>query len=117
MGEWKTMESAPKKRPILAWCVMDKTDDTNCALCCPDQIKLYTTGGYRLCLYHAHGEGLSYAPTGYHIVVWGGAFDDSTHEYQGANLPDWWFVEHSEFECVANPTHWQELDPPPPGEL
>lgn len=91
-------ENTPRDRPILAYCDHDAgmSSETN-----PE-----------MTLYEAHGEGTSYAPTGYHIVVWGGSFDDSTWEYPDqASLPDWWFTEHSEFECAANPIIWWELPP------
>ena len=100
MTEWQSMDTAPKDRPILAWCdheadpfTTGKTDD----------------GRTTLTLYAAHYEGLSHAPTGHHIVEWGGAFDDSTWESPGAHLPDWWFVAGSEFEVAANPIKWMHL--------
>jgi hypothetical protein len=101
MSTWQPIETAPKDKPILAWC--DHEADP--------YVEDEEAG--RLTLYAAHGEGLSYAETGYHIIEWGGAFDDSTYEYQGASLPDWWFVVGSEFEVTANPTHWMPLPPPP----
>ena len=91
------IETAPKDRPILVWCdheadpfIGGKTAD----------------GRDFLTLYAAHSEGMSHAPTGYHIVEWGGAFDDSSWEYTGASLPDWWFVAGSDFEVAANPVLW-----------
>ena len=102
----RDMATAPKDRPILAWCEKGGTAST-CPYCDTYQ---EGEGDGRLCLYHAHAECLAAAPTGFHILVWGGAFDDSTWEYPNlANLPDWWFVEHSEFEMAANPTLWWEL--------
>jgi len=90
--------TAPKDRPILAWCDHEadprSLDDT----------------GKKLTLYAAHAEGLSHAPTGYHIVEWGGAWADS-QEDGGGNLPDWWFVVGSEFEQAANPVRWWPLPP------
>lgn len=92
--------NTPKDHPILAWC--------------NHETEPYHLGDGRLTVYGAHAEGLSHAPTGFHIVEWGGAFDDRTWEYQnGAHLPDWWFVAGSEFEVVANPTHWCELPDKP----
>lgn len=104
MSQWQTIDTAPKDRPILAWC--DHEADPWEAGRTPD-------GRRRLTLYAAHAEGMGHAPTGWHIVEWGGAFDDSTWEEPGANLPDWWFVAGSEFEVAANPTHWQPLPEPP----
>lgn len=65
----------------------------------------------RLTLYGAHTEGLSHVDDGPHVLVWGGAFDDSTWESPDACLPDWWFLNGSEFEVTANPTHWMPLPP------
>lgn len=97
------MDTAPKDRPILAWC--DHEAD-------PFTEGKTADGRTILTLYAAHGEGLSYAPTGFHIVEWGGAFCDSPDD-GGANLPDWWFVAGAEFEVVANPVRWWPL----PAEL
>ncbi|AKR55744.1 Phage protein [Devosia sp. H5989] len=89
------MSTAPKDRPILAWC--DHEADP------------YHDGD-RLTIYAAHAEGLSYAPTGFHIVEWGGGFTDvGEYGVVEASLPDWWFVCGSEFECAANPTQWCDL--------
>lgn len=103
----KTMRpiaDAPKDHPILAWC--DHEAD-------PYIIEDLPDGRTRLTLYAAHAEGTSHAPTGWHIIEWGGGFDDSTWEYPGAYLPDWWFVAGSEFEVAANPTHWTDLPEQP----
>ena len=90
------MKSAPKDRPILAWC--DHEADP------------FVGEDGRLTLYAAHAEGLGHAPNGFHILEWGGSFDDSTWEYPNqASLPDWWFVAGSEFEMAANPIVWWEL--------
>lgn len=94
------IDAAPKDRPILAWC--DHEADPI--------VKNQETGG--LTLYGAHGEGLSYAPTGWHIVEWGGGWSDS-EEDGGGWLPDWWFVAGSEFEVAANPVAWTELPEKP----
>jgi len=97
---WMPIETAPKDRPILAWC--DHEADVGIA----DE----TTG--RLTLYAAHAEGLSHAPTGWHILEWGGGWQDSCED-GGAGLPDWWFVVGSEFEMAANPINWMPLPSPP----
>lgn len=60
-------------------------------------------------IYGGHTEGLSHVEDGPHVVMWGGAFDDSTWEAQGARMPDWWFQYGSSFEVTANPTHWMPL--------
>jgi len=101
---WYEIETAPKDEPILGWC--DHEAD-------PWKAGETADGRSILTLYAAHAEGLGHAPTGLHIIEWGGGFDDSTWEYPGASLPDWWFVVGSEFEIAANPTHWQPLPEPP----
>ena len=95
----QTIETAPKDRPILAWC--DHEAD-------PYHV------GDRLTIYAAHAEGLSHAPTGFHIIEWGGGFTDvGEYGVVEASLPDWWFVCGSEWEQAANPTHWCDLPAPP----
>lgn len=101
----KVMKDAPKDRKILAWCESGCAD-TTCGYC--DGYEDGDGEGKHLCLYHAHAEGLSSAPTGFHILVWGGGWSES-YEDGGGYLPDWWFVAHSEFEIAANPTMWWEL--------
>jgi hypothetical protein len=98
----QSMDTAPKDgTSILAWC------DHEADPVVEDEAKGTLT------LYAAHYEGLSHAPTGWHIVTWGGAWDDSTHEYSGGSLPDWWFVAGTNFEVAANPVAWTPLPPPP----
>lgn len=102
MKKWQTIENAPKDKPILAWCNHEA-----------DPYVEDAQAG-RLTTYGGHCEGLSHASDGYNIVEWGG----ETSEYGDYgeclySIPDWWFVVGSEFEVVANPTHWQPLDPPP----
>lgn len=103
MDDGRSMETAPRDgTKILAWCDHEADpyyeDDG-----VPD-------GPARLTLYAAHAEGMCHAPTGFHIIEWGGAYDDGTWEYpdQGS-LPDWWFVAGSEYEVAANPTRWWPL--------
>lgn len=106
------METAPKDTPILAWCdheagldEQDRYDD--------EQDRYNEERGnkspHRLTLYLGHAEGIMHAPTGWHIIEWGGSWDDSNHEYQGGYMPDWWFVAGSEFEMAANPMCWYPL--------
>lgn len=101
----RDISTAPKDRPILAYCNHEAD---------PWEGQPTTDGRSTLTLYAAHAEGLSHAPTGFHIVEWGGAFDDSSWEYPNEScLPDWWFVAGSEFEVAANPTHWMPLPDAP----
>ncbi len=95
------MKDAPKNTPILAWCDHEAGP----------WLERGTSG--KLTLYAAHAEGASHAPTGFHIIEWGGAFDDRSHEdfHEAAHLPDWWFVAGSEFEVAANPIRWWPLPP------
>lgn len=94
------IETAPKDKPILAYC------NHEIDICYDETTK-------RLTIYAAHYDGMSHCETGWHIVEWGGEFDDSTWEQPGAHLPDWWFVAGTDFEVAANPTHWMELPTPP----
>lgn len=89
------MSKAPKGEPILALIERDLKK------CGGGECK-----GRYLCMYHAHGEGMGYLTAGIAVIEWGGAFDDSSHEYTGAFLPDWWFLSGSDFEVVANPVAW-----------
>lgn len=94
------MDTAPKDRPILAWCVHEAD---------PYHIE----GTNKLTLYGAHCEGLGHVLDGANVLVWGGGFCD-TGEYGEvmAELSDWWFAKDSEFECPANPICWAEITEP-----
>jgi hypothetical protein len=91
----RPMDEAPKDRPIVAWCV-DGADEG------PGE-------DGRLSIYKAHAEGLSHVSDGWHVLEWGGAWDDRTHEFDGGWLPDWWFRVDSDFEVAANPVGWFPL--------
>lgn len=97
---WQPIETAPRDgTPILG-------------LCAHAADPYFSEDGKSLTVYDAHTEGLSHVEDGPHVLVWGGAFDDSTREEpNGANLPDWWFLRGSEFEVTANPTHWRPIPP------
>jgi len=97
-ARWQPIETAPRDRLILAWC--DHEADP------------YSRDDINLTTYAAHAEELSHAPTGHHIVEWGGGWAES-YEDGGGEMPDWWFVAGSEFEVVANPTHWMPLPAAP----
>lgn len=98
-SEPQLISTAPKDKPILAWC--DHESD-------PYELGRTCDGRSKLTLYAGHAEGLRHAPTGWHIVEWGGGWSDSIDD-GGAWMPDWWFVAGSEFEIAANPTHWLPL--------
>lgn len=96
---WLPIESAPTDRPIVGWCKHYEAQ--------PDERG-------RLDTYHGHAEGLGHVEDGPHVIEWGGAYDDSTWEFPNqASCPDWWFRFGSEFEEVANPTHWMPLPEAP----
>lgn len=100
--KWKPMETAPKDRPILAWCVK-QCSNPGCENESP----------FGLCLYHAHAEGLASAKPGFNILEWGGSWDVGTWEDPHAGyLPDWWFVRNTDFEVVASPILWTDIEPP-----
>lgn len=92
---WQSIDTAPKDKPILGW--IDSLDDD-----CPN------CGPLNLCLYHMHLDvGISRSVSGPAVIVWGGSWDDRNYENPGGGyLPDWWFRYGSDFEEVANPTHW-----------
>lgn len=91
---WRPIETAPKDgTAIVGWCVH-----------AADPYFENESAG-RLTTYGAHAEGLSRVQDGPHVVVWGGEYDDTDDGY----IPDWWFLAGSDFETVANPTHWMPL--------
>lgn len=95
MGWNLDMGAAPKDRPILARLVKHE----HCPHCSDEG---------RLCLHHAHAEGLSEADAGPNVIVWGGAWEDGWED-GGGSLPDWWFVIDSEYEIAAMPVAWCEI--------
>ncbi len=101
MAEWQPIESAPQDNTlILGWCNHEADpyqDPEN-----PNWITVYA----------AHCDGLSHVENGPHVLVWGGAVDDHPDD-GGAQIPDWWFLNGSEFEVVANPTHWMPIPAQP----
>ena len=101
---WQPMATAPKDRPRLGWCV--HAADPNFVE--PED----ASGRSRLTLYGAHTEGLSHVSDGPHVLEWGGAWDDRTHEYDGGWMPEWWFRSDSEFEVTANPVLWMDIPTP-----
>jgi len=103
---WQPIETAPKDRPIIGLCSHAADpfweDDK----------------GKRITTYAAHAEGLGRVPDGPHVLVWGGSYHGSEDE-GNCYIPDWWFRAGSEWEEVANPTHWaplpaDEVSPPGP---
>lgn len=99
-SDWQPIETAPKDKPILGWCVHDADP--------------YWEGESHLTLYSAHCEGLSHVEDGPNVLVWGGAWDDRSYEEPNAGyLDDWWFQYGSEFEVAANPTHWMPIPESP----
>lgn len=94
-NKWQPIATAPKDRPILCWCSHEADSYT------------IDEEGDRLTTYGTHAEGvLSHVKDGPHVLEWGGGYDDSTLEVYCPPVPDWWFLYGSDYETVANPTHW-----------
>lgn len=90
------MDSAPKDRPILGWCVHEADP--------------YSIPGdsHSLTLYGGHVEGLSHVDNGPNVLVWGGGWADCEDD-GGAWMSDWWFRFGSQFEEAANPVAWAPI--------
>lgn len=102
MSEWRNIETAPKDgTPILGWCVHEA-----------DAYYDEVTG--KLTDYGCWAEALSRVQDGPAVLEWGGE-DSDYDEWSGKTFrwPNWWFRVGSEFEEVANPTHWMPLPPQP----
>lgn len=97
---WQTdMTTAPKDRPVVGLC--HHASD-------PYFIEDERFTGH-LTIYGAHAEYGSHAEDGPHILIWGGSWQDSPED-GGGYIPDWWFVRGTNFEVVANPIAWMDLD-------
>lgn len=93
LNRLQPMDTAPTDRPIVAYCKHSADPG-------PDE-------DGRLSLYMGHAEGLSHVEDGWHVLVWGGAWDDRSLEDPGAGwMPDWWFANDGTFEVAANPIGW-----------
>lgn len=96
-NEWQPIETAPKDRPIIGWCVHSADP-------------YWLDDGKRLTPYGSHAEGLRHVDDGAHVLVWGGEYSENDWE-MGINchVPAYWFQNGSDYEVVANPTHWMPL--------
>lgn len=100
IGEWLDIATAPKDQAVIGWCF--------------HEADAYQMDNGNLTTYGAHCEGVSHVPDGVHILEFGGEYLDRD-ELSGRSLytPNWWFKVGSDFEEVANPTHWMPLPEPP----
>jgi hypothetical protein len=97
---WQPIDTAPKDGTlIVGWC--DHEADPY-------------YDGKKLTVYAAHAEGISHVPDGPHVLEWGGEYSEyDDYTGSGFTIPAWWFRAGSDFEEVANPTHWMALPKPP----
>jgi hypothetical protein len=98
--DWFDIESAPK-------------DDTEIYVKTCHEKDPYHLGDEVLTIYGVWCEFESHAADGVHTAIYGGGFDDRSYdEPNGANMPDWWFINggNDGYEIPCNPTHWKHLD-------
>lgn len=105
--EWKPIgemtEEIKNGGQILGWC-NSKADP-------------YHLDDGRLTTYGAHAEVFGYCADGPQLVEWGGEYSGTEDETgQDYSIPNWWFKAETNFEQVANPTHFIPLPPAPEGE-
>ena len=104
-NQWQPIETAPKDgTPIFAWCDHEANP-------------YYDEEANRLTDYGCWAEALSRVQDGLSVVQWGGE-DSDYDEWSGKTLqwPNWWFRVDSDFQEVANPTHWMPIQAPPKQE-
>lgn len=91
------MESAPKDKPIVGWCIHSAAP--------------YTEGPTLAMPYYAHLESLASVEDGPHVLEWGGEYEEDD-----GRILEWWFLRGADFEIVAYPTHWMPIPQPPAQE-
>ena len=107
-AQWQSIETAPKDKPIVGWCVHEAD------LYFYADVYNVINGSVKLTTYGAHCEGLNHVQDGPHVLEWGGAWDDRSYDNpDGGYVPNWWFQTGTEFETVANPTHWMDIPESP----
>ena len=89
-------EYRPEMGKVLAWC-------------CHAEDDYVLEEGKRLTTYGAHAEGVGHVEDGFHLVGWGGMYHDEDFGGSPYTISDWWFVVGTDFDIVANPTHFWVL--------